>query len=136
MFKKIVPFLFYPIVIILFLVVMSHFKHMDVLSNSEAAEIDRFLMVENRLNNSANTHEMKDKSLQQTASQTTSDLPNVHVNDNGKYVRYLQTLLNIPEDGVYGQETYDKVVEFQLTNELDPDGVVDQQTWNKLQKES
>ena len=136
MFKKIVPFLFYPIAIILFLVVMSHFKHMDVLSNTEAAEIDRFLIVENRLNNSANTKEKKDKSLQQTASQTTSDLPNVHVNDSGEYVRYLQTLLNIPEDGVYGQETYDKVVEFQLTNELDPDGVVDQQTWNKLQKES
>lgn len=132
MFKKIVPFIFYPLIILVFLFAMTNLKHSEALSHSEQAEIDRYLMVEKRLKQNDDKRQMETKQHTKSAFNSKNHLPTVSINDENKYVRYLQSLLNIPEDGVYGQETYDKVVEFQLANDLSPNGVVDQKTWNKL----
>lgn len=132
MFKKIVPFIFYPLIILVFLFAMTNLKHSEALSHSEKAEIDRYLMVEKRLKQNDDKRQMETKQHTESAFNSKNHLPTVSMNDENKYVRYLQSLLNISEDGVYGQETYEKVVEFQLANDLSPNGVVDQKTWNKL----
>lgn len=132
MFKKIVPFIFYPLIILVFLFAMTNLKHSEALSHSEKAEIDRYLMVEKRLKQNDDKRQMETKQHTKSAFNSKNHLPTVSMNDENKYVRYLQSLLNISEDGVYGQETYEKVVEFQLANDLSPNGVVDQKTWNKL----
>ena len=132
MFKKIVPFIFYPLMILIFLFAMANLKHSEALSNSEKAEIDRYLMVEERLKQNDDKRQTVTKQHTESAFNNEINLPTVSMNDEGKYVRYLQSLLNISEDGIYDQETYEKVVEFQLANDLSPDGVVDQKTWDKL----
>lgn len=47
-------------------------------------------------------------------------------------VRYLQWRLNINIDGVFGNETFEKVKEYQIKNNLVVDGVAGKNTWDIL----
>lgn len=49
-------------------------------------------------------------------------------------VRYLQWRLNINIDGIFGNETLQKLKEYQAKNKLIADGVVGKDTWNILLK--
>jgi peptidoglycan hydrolase-like protein with peptidoglycan-binding domain len=52
--------------------------------------------------------------------------------ENKTTIRYLQWRLNINIDGVFGNETFGKVKEYQIKNKLVADGVVGQDTWGVL----
>lgn len=69
-----------------------------------------------------------------------SSLPTVQRNNNtaaNKDVRYLQQSLvkkgyPVTTDGFFGPKTEQAVINFQKKNKLVVDGIVGQQTWNKL----
>tara|TARA_R110001632_G_scaffold27410_1_gene73512 strand:+ start:385 stop:1308 length:924 start_codon:yes stop_codon:yes gene_type:complete len=50
----------------------------------------------------------------------------------GEGVKKLQTSLNLKADGVFGPNTKTKVIEFQLNNQLTPDGIVGRKTWEVI----
>ena len=50
----------------------------------------------------------------------------------GEGVKKLQTSLNLKADGVFGPNTKAKVIEFQLNNQLTPDGIVGRKTWEVI----
>lgn len=50
----------------------------------------------------------------------------------GQEVRYLQALLNIPQDGIFGPQTLRAVLHFQQAKKLKADGVVGPLTWHAL----
>jgi len=52
--------------------------------------------------------------------------------DKGSEVKRLQNLLGIKADGIFGPLTRKAVIRFQLYNNIDPDGVVGNQTWAML----
>jgi len=54
------------------------------------------------------------------------------MNSRGKDVRLLQELLNIQVDGIFGAITLSAVKEFQIANNLVPDGIVGDKTWEAL----
>jgi len=58
--------------------------------------------------------------------------PILKITNSGDVVRRLQTLLSIDVDGVFGQDTYRAVVEFQKRNNLVADGIVGKITWEAL----
>lgn len=68
----------------------------------------------------------------------TSVCPVIRIGDRGSGVRFLQSLLDNlnyapgPIDGVFGADTQGAVIAFQANNNINPTGVVDQATWNKL----
>jgi hypothetical protein len=67
-------------------------------------------------------------------------LPTLRKGAHGKYVRWLQVLLNrdkaadlsLKEDGYFGPKTLAAVIYFQRSLSLSPDGVVGMQTWLKV----
>lgn len=50
----------------------------------------------------------------------------------GAITKLLQEKLGISADGVFGNETYNAVINYQKSKGLDADGVVGQNTWRKL----
>lgn len=52
--------------------------------------------------------------------------------ENKTAVRYLQWRLNINIDGVFGNETFEKVKEYQIKSKLVSDGVAGKNTWDVL----
>jgi len=52
--------------------------------------------------------------------------------DNNESVKQLQTKLGLEAIGNYGPKTEDAVKAFQLKNDLTPDGIVGNGTWNKI----
>ena len=69
-----------------------------------------------------------------------SDLPTLQRNNSSasdQNVRYLQQSLvkkgyPVATDGFFGSKTEKAVINFQTKNQLVIDGIVGQQTWNKL----
>lgn len=69
-----------------------------------------------------------------------SAFPTLRKGDRGDYVRVLQQALNyrgirgskLVDDGIFGTNTLNCVIEFQALNELTKDGIVGQKTWRKL----
>jgi peptidoglycan hydrolase-like protein with peptidoglycan-binding domain len=64
-------------------------------------------------------------------------LPVVRLGSSGSAVRVLQQVLNfkgfqLDVDGVYDLRTQEAVKDFQQTNSLSGDGVVDAKTWQHL----
>jgi hypothetical protein len=54
------------------------------------------------------------------------------VGSRGAAVRYLQGVLGITADGIFGQQTRAAVHKFQTANKLVSDGLVGPKTWEKL----
>jgi len=52
----------------------------------------------------------------------------------GNDVRFIQELLKIKVDGIFGSETCKAVIKFQIKNKLIPDGIVGPNTWLSLLK--
>ena len=68
-------------------------------------------------------------------------LPLLKRTSKGKAVEHLQWMLNranyknkkeLDEDGSFGWDTTGRVVSFQNSNGLEPDGIVGPKTWKKL----
>lgn len=72
------------------------------------------------------------------ASCSNAQCPNLKPGDKNRYVTYLQTRLRdwgyvkFNPNGNYGPQTTEAVKRFQLDNQLFVDGVVGQQTWQKI----
>lgn len=54
------------------------------------------------------------------------------IGSTGREVREAQTALGIPADGKFGEMTKAAVINFQLKNNLKPDGIIGDRTWKKL----
>jgi hypothetical protein len=52
--------------------------------------------------------------------------------DSGEEVKQLQKALGIPADGIFGEQTKQAVIKYQLMHELTVDGVVGNGTWSVL----
>ena len=66
-----------------------------------------------------------------------SNYPTIRLGSRGNFVRILQYLLNyyganLSVDGIFGVGTQREVQEFQRRNKLTTDGIVGNNTWNKL----
>ena len=59
--------------------------------------------------------------------------PTLMLGSTGDAVSTLQTKLGIDADGVFGNHTQAVVKQFQINNNLAPDGIVGPQTWAKLE---
>lgn len=134
------PFVFYSVLIMIFLWVMSYYRHTPVLSSGELMAIDRYLEIEKRINRistdeKAQRNENKQKkiaNIDEAKTFSSIQYPKLYIEEQGEEVSYLQSLLNIKVDGVFGMETHEKVIEFQKNNGLVPDGIVGESTWEKL----
>ena len=68
-------------------------------------------------------------------SATVKQLPVLKVGSRGEYVLAWQKFLNQngyhcgAEDGIFGQNTKRAVMDWQLSHNLDPDGIIGKQTW-------
>lgn len=56
----------------------------------------------------------------------------IKLNSKGEDVKYLQKLLHLTQDGVFGPKTDKAVKEFQKAHGLEADGIVGPKTWEKL----
>lgn len=56
----------------------------------------------------------------------------LRLGDSGADVKYLQSLLSLHVDGIFGPVTEDAVKNFQSENSLAPDGIVGSKTWAAL----
>ena len=54
------------------------------------------------------------------------------IGSKGEDVKKLQSKLGLGADGIFGKDTEEAIKSFQLKNELTPDGLVGEGTWNKL----
>jgi N-acetylmuramoyl-L-alanine amidase len=52
----------------------------------------------------------------------------------GDDVRFLQKCLPLIVDGIFGRQTYTAVIEFQIAQDLEPDGIVGPITWKEILK--
>lgn len=63
---------------------------------------------------------------------TISACPTMHKGAEGKITKWVQTKLGIKADGIFGEQTFNTVKEFQRNNFLKVDGIVGTKTWRKL----
>lgn len=60
--------------------------------------------------------------------------PTIKIGSKGEDVRYLQRILNLVDDGIFGELTKEAVIAFQKLHNLTPDGIVGAKTWAELEK--
>ncbi len=65
-------------------------------------------------------------------NQDPSIRPTLRYNDKGQYVKELQQLLDIKNDGIFKSKTEEAVRKYQKNHGLTVDGVVGSKTWSKL----
>ena len=71
-------------------------------------------------------------------SVTVKQLPVLKVGSRGEYVLAWQKFLNQNgyfcgiEDGIFGQNTKKAVIDWQLSHNLDPDGIIGKATWSSI----
>ena len=84
-----------------------------------------------------------DKPTESTVGGFTAVFPQISKGSKGDKVRVLQELLlgrgydlgTYGADGDFGATTHRRVVSFQITQDLDADGIVGEKTWRKLLRE-
>lgn len=64
------------------------------------------------------------------------DRPLVRFGSRSDYVKEIQRLLDLSDDGVFGPDTLDAVMQFQADNSLQADGIVGSVTWSALLNQS
>ena len=64
--------------------------------------------------------------------ETLSKCPTLKRGNNSNTVKLLQEKLGISADGIFGNETYNAIVNYQKSKGLTPDGIIGQLTWRKL----
>lgn len=124
----------YPFIIIaVFFLVMSSFKHTETLSLAEEKSIKEYndlyskVQVAN-VNKDKATKEYEINMLEQVLNKS----GDVRLGAEGEYVKPVQRSLGLNEDGVFGLETEQTVKEFQQRYEYEADGIVGPQTWKAL----
>lgn len=71
-------------------------------------------------------------------SSNVKQLPVLKLGSRGEYVLAWQKFLNLngypcgAEDGIYGQNTKNAVIAWQISHNLDPDGIIGKATWNSI----
>ena len=60
--------------------------------------------------------------------------PTIKIGSRGEDVRQLQRILNLVDDGIFGELTKEAVIVFQKAHNLTPDGIVGKLTWAELEK--
>ena len=60
--------------------------------------------------------------------------PAIKIGSKGEDVRYLQRILKLDDDGIFGKNTEKAVKAFQQAHNLTADGVVGAKTWEELEK--
>jgi GH25 family lysozyme M1 (1,4-beta-N-acetylmuramidase) len=71
--------------------------------------------------------------IDNTAGQLTlSACPMIKIGASGNITKWIQQLLGITADGIFGEQTRQAVIQFQENHSLDGDGIVGQNTWRKL----
>ena len=63
---------------------------------------------------------------------TLKGCPTIKLGASGNITKLLQEKLGINADGIFGEQTRDSIVSFQVINDLWADGIVGQGTWSKL----
>jgi hypothetical protein len=56
----------------------------------------------------------------------------IKLGDRGTQIRLIQLMLDVVDDGVYGQITVDAVKQFQKDNKIKQTGTVNKRTWQKI----
>lgn len=57
---------------------------------------------------------------------------NLSVGSTGENVKFVQRFLDIPSDGIFGNQTKGSVIKYQKMRGLTPDGIVGIITWNNM----
>jgi peptidoglycan hydrolase-like protein with peptidoglycan-binding domain len=128
-FKIVYPF----IIITVFFLVMSNFKHTETVSLAEEKSIKEYNDFYSKVQV---TNVNEDKATKESDINMLEQLLNesgvVKLGAKGKYVKPVQRSLGLNEDGVFGLETEQAIKEFQQRYEFEADGIVGLQTWKAL----
>jgi murein L,D-transpeptidase YcbB/YkuD len=108
----------YPFIIIaVFFLVMSNFKHTETVSLAEEKSIKEQVANEDRIN---------------WLEQVLNESGDIRLGVEGEYVKPVQRSLGLNEDGVFDSGMEQAVKEFQKRSGYEPDGIVGTQTWEAL----
>lgn len=58
--------------------------------------------------------------------------PTISMGATGVYVKILQDYLGLPQDGVFGPDTYESLEKYQHQKQLEVDGICGRQTWSSF----
>jgi murein L,D-transpeptidase YcbB/YkuD len=124
----------YPFIIItVFFLVMSSFKHTEALSLSEEQSIKEYNELYSKVqvanvDEENSTNEYQINMLEQVLNESGY----IRLGEEGEYVKPIQRSIGLNEDGVFGIETEQTVKEFQQRYGYVADGIVGPQTWKAL----
>lgn len=101
---------------------------------SALEEFDYIRVLQHELNNQCytdtNWNELDEDGL--AGDLTLSACPVLSIGAKGNITKWVQTKLGITNDGVFGEETRQAVIEFQASHCLKGDGIVGKNTWQIL----
>lgn len=89
-------------------------------------------MLRERISDQINHLERLQSTVTKQPEPFASTLPTLRRGSIGDSVVFLQKMLNLKTDGMFGPATYTAVVAFQKKNNLLPDGIVGKMTWMAL----
>lgn len=58
--------------------------------------------------------------------------PTIRINARGNITKLIQEKLGVSNDGIFGKNTKDAVIIFQINNNIEADGIIGKKTWRKL----
>ena len=124
----------YPFIIIaVFFLVMSNFKHTETVSLAEEKSIKEYNDI---YSNVQVTNVNEDKATKESdinmLEQELNESGVIKLGAEGEYVKPVQRSLGLNEDGEFGLGTEQAVKEFQQRYGYEPDGIVGPQTWKAL----
>ena len=124
----------YPFIIIaVFFLVMSNFKHTETVSLAEEKSIKKYNDFYSKAQ-VANVDEEKaaNEDPINMLEQELNVSEDIRLGAKGENVKLVQRSLGLNEDGVFGPGTEQAVKKFQQRSGYEPDGIVGSQTWKAL----